>query len=119
MKSLHRTKALAAYEGANITIKNGMVYPGYMMLKEAARGSLAYIAEDAFSCDFSDKTKLHKLLNMMNDDLVSPEDQENIHKLVEIESSGLAGILALQIDDIEPIRKTVKKLIATYMSEHF
>lgn len=118
MKSLHRTKALAAYDGARITLKNGMVYPAYLMLKEAARGALAYIAEDAFSCDFSEKVKLHKLLNMMTEDLVSLEDQENIRVLTDIESGGLAGILALQVADLEPIKKTVKKLISTYLAEH-
>lgn len=43
MKSLHRTKALTAYEAARMALKNDMAYPAYMMLKEAARGTLAYI----------------------------------------------------------------------------
>lgn len=46
MKTMHRTKALAAYEGARLTLNNNMSYPTYMLLKEAVRGVLSYMAED-------------------------------------------------------------------------
>ena len=63
MKSLHRTKALESYRGARITLKEGLVYPSYMLLKEATRSTLAYINEDLYDKEYSEKTKMRTLLS--------------------------------------------------------
>lgn len=117
MRSLHRAKALAAYDGARLTLKNDMSYPAYMLLKEAARGVLSYVAEDVLDTEISDKTKLERLLEFLNDDLINSEDRKNIEKLIVAEKSGLTGILTISTDELVSIKKTVKHLIATYLKE--
>lgn len=118
MKSLHRTKALAAYEGARLVLKNNMAYPAYMLLKEAARGVLSYMAEDTFDKDISDKTKLARLLEFLDTETIKKEDIDNIQKLIDAENSGLQSILAINLDELYSIKKTIKGLIGNYMKEH-
>lgn len=117
MRSLHRTKALAAYGGARLTLKNDQAYPSYMLLKEAARGVLSYILEDSFDKDISEKTKLSRLIELLDSEAIGTEDMENLNKLVEAEQGGLEHILTMDIDELYTIKKTVKRLIAKYLRE--
>ena len=117
MKYLHRVKTLSAYEGARVCLKNELTYPSYMMLKEAARGVLSYVAEDVLDRDISDKTKLDRLVEFMEEGLVSSEDMVNIQKLISAENEGLQGILSIELDDLMKIKKSIKKLIVTYIKE--
>lgn len=117
MRSLHRVKAIAAYDGARITLKNEMSYPSYMLLKEAARGVLAYIAEDSLDQEISDKTKLSRLLDLVNEDLINKEDRHGIEMLIDAENRGLTGILTMDIAELKTVKKAVKHLIAAYMKE--
>lgn len=117
MKMLHRTKALAAYDGARITLKSEMPYPSYMMLKEAARGILAYLAEDSLDKEISDKTKLARLLEIIDTEMLTEDQIEAVNMLIEAEGRGLVGILSISIDDLKKIKKSIKKLIITYFKE--
>lgn len=117
MKVLHRTKALAAYEGARIVLKNDMAYPSYMLLKEAARGVLSYMAEDIMEQDISEKTKLSRLLDFVNTDNISKEDMDNIQKLIDAENKGLDRILSMDLNELYTIKRTIKGLIAEYLKE--
>lgn len=117
MKALHRTKALAAYEGARLTLKNNLAYPSYMLLKEAARGVLSYMVEDSFEQDISEKTKLSRLLDFVNIETLSEEDVSNITKLIEAENAGLCKILSMDISELSDIKHSIKGLIAKYMKE--
>ena len=117
MKLLHRSKALAAYEGARLAIKNNMSYPAYMMLKEAARGVLSYMVEDAFDKDISEKTKLQRLLEFLDVDAIKPETVEAINILIEAEDGGLTSILSLDKDDLNKVKREIKQLIIKYLKE--
>lgn len=117
MKSLHRAKAISAYNGARITLKENMSYPAYMLLKEAARGIMSYMVEDSLDKEISDKTKLTRLLEMMNVDLMTDEQVESVKVLIDAEESGLSGVLSMDIDELNDIRKSIKKLIIEYFKE--
>lgn len=117
MKSLHRTKALAAYEGARMALKNDMTYPAYMMLKESARGVLSYIVEDKLGKDISEKTKLARLLELMDENILEAYDIYTLYKLVDAENNGLEYILTMDIEVLKGIKKTIKNLIATFLNE--
>lgn len=117
MKALHRTKTLAAYEGARLVLKNDMAYPAYMLLKEAARGVLSYMVEDSFEQDISEKTKLSRLLDFVNIETLTTEDVNNINKLITAENAGLDTILSMSVEELKEIKHTIKGLIAKYMKE--
>lgn len=117
MKSMHRTKTIAAYDGARLALKNNMAYPAYILLKEATRGVLAYIIEDRMDKDISEKMKLKSLLSFIDDTMVSADDIVNIEKLISIEASGIEGILSANIDDLIEIKRSIKHIISEYMHE--
>ncbi|MBR6756282.1 MAG: hypothetical protein IKM15_04980 [Peptococcaceae bacterium] len=117
MKSLHRTKTLAAYEGARLVLKEGMTYPAYMLLKEAARGVLSYLAEDVMQQDINEKTKLSRLLELIDVENFKEADIKNIEKLIEAENKGLNAILTMDVDQLKEIKASVKSLIATHLKE--
>lgn len=117
MKSLHRIKAISAYKGARTSIKQEENYPAYMLLKEAARGLMSYIVEDAFDIEISEKTKLSRLLDWVTPTYISEEDRANIQKLVDAENGGLQDILTMSTEDLKMIKKTIKTNIATYLKE--
>lgn len=116
MKSMHRIKALASYEGARITLKEGMAYPSYMLLKEAARGVLAYIAENGMESNISEKMKLRRVLDLV-DHLIEPDEVEAVNKLIEIEHRDFKDILAVDIEELRGIKKAIKKMIGTHLNE--
>lgn len=118
MKSLHRTKALTAYEAARMALKNDMAYPAYMMLKEAARGTLAYIVEDSQNREISEKTKLQKLLDWANEVDLHPNGYENISYLIQAESKGLSEILTLPLDELNKVKKTIKLMIGEHLRQN-
>lgn len=115
MKSLHRTKAIAAYEGAREVLKKEMAYPTYVLLKEAVRGTLAYIVEDTENYDISEKTKLHKLIYLVRETIVSESDKEKLRLLVEAEREGLGAITSMEIEKLAEIKVITKKLIGTHL----
>lgn len=116
MKALHRTKALAAYEGARMAMQNDMSYPAYMLLKEAARGVLSYMSEDSMEIDISEKTKLSRLLEFTRGE-ISTEDTEAIQNLIDAESQGLERILSIPMEDLREVKKVIKMLIGEYLKE--
>ena len=118
MKSLHRAKAISAYEGARLVLKNEQVYPSYMLLKEAARGVLSYIAEDCLDTEICEKTKLDRLLEFMKDGVISDEDARCINLLIDAERGGLQKIITMDLNDLKSIKKSIKKLISTCLGEH-
>ena len=113
MKVLHRAKALAAYDGANLALKQGLTYPSYMLLKESVRGTLSYIIEDSEEREIADKTKLCKLIDWVDDNLVSSKDKQKLMELVEAESGGLEKITSMDIEELKEIKTVTKKLIGT------
>ena len=115
MKSLHRTKALTAYEAARMALKNDMAYPAYMMLKEAARGTLAYIVEDSQNREISEKTKLQKLLDWANEVDLPPNGYENLSYLIQAE---LSEILTLPLDELNKVKKTIKLMIGEHLRQN-
>lgn len=117
MKSLHRTKALAAYDGARLAVKNDLAYPSYMMLKEAARGVLSYIAEDELEQDISEKTKLTRLLELIDTEGLNPDDLAGVNKLIELEQGGLVEILSVPMDELRKVKKAVKHFIVLAFGE--
>ena len=117
MKSLHRIKAISAYNGGRVAINAEENYPAYILLKESARGILSYITEDAFATEICEKTKLANLLEWTTPTFISNEDRAVIQLLVDAEKGGLQYILAIPLDDLKVIKKTLKKLIGTYLKE--
>lgn len=117
MKSMHRTKTIAAYNGARLAIKNNMAYPAYILLKEAARGVLAYIIEDSMDKDISEKMKLKSLLGFIDSNMIESKDIENINKLISIENSGIEGILSVDTSTLSEIKRSIKHMISEYMHE--
>ena len=115
MKSLHRIKALESYRGARILLKEGLVYPSYVMLKEATRSTLAYINEDVQDKEYSEKTKMKTLLNDMPMDLMQNVDMNIFNIFVEMDVKGLDAILAIDIEELKHIRKVLKKIMGTYL----
>ena len=118
MKVEHRAKALECYEGARLVLSKGMVYPSYVLLKEATRALLAYIAEDNMGYNFTEKSKLKNLMELMTDSLVPSEYIEKLNIFIEMENSGLGSILALGTEPLLEVKSALKKLIGTYLSEH-
>lgn len=116
MKSMHRIKALTSYDGARLTLKADMAYPSYMLLKEAARGILAYIAENDFESDISEKMKLRRLLDLV-DHLILPDEIKAVEKLIEIESKDFKDILSVDINELRNVKKQLKVMIWAYLGE--
>lgn len=117
MKSLHRVKTLAAYDGARLLIKNEMCYPAYMMLKESARGVLSYIVEDWFDKEISEKMKLTRLVEFVTPDMVGESNLDGIKSLIDLENGGIEAILSVDIQTLLKVKASVKNLIADYMKE--
>ena len=117
MKSLHRTKTIAAYEGARMAIKAGMPYPSYMLLKEAARGVMSYIVEDSLDKEISEKTKLVRLLDLVKPGAMTDEQIDCVQTLVNAEKAGLVGILSMDMTELTQVKRAIKKLIVDYFKE--
>lgn len=117
MKALHRTKAIETYQGARLTLKAGLGLPAYMMLKECARATLAYIVEESLDTDISEKSKLSNLVDLSPDTIVTDKDKELISILLGAEKEGLSSIMALTVEELQPVKKMLKKYIGEYLNE--
>lgn len=115
MKSLHRVKAIEAYQGARLLLKENLVYPSYVMLKEATRSTLAYINEDIQGKEYSEKTKMRTLLDDAPAVLIQNVDMDIFNIFVDMDKEGLGAILAINIEDLRKIRRTIKKIMGTYL----
>ncbi len=115
MKSLHRIKALESYRGARLLLKENLIYPSYVMLKEATRSTLAYINEDIQGKEYSEKTKMKTLLDDMPAQLLQNIDMSIFNIFVDMDSAGLNAILTLDIEKLKDIRKTLKKIMGIYL----
>ena len=115
MKSLHRMKALESYRGARILLKEELVYPSYVMLKEATRSTLAYINEDLQGKEYSEKTKMRTLMEDAPAVLIEDIDMDIFNIFVEMDKAGLDAILALDIKELKKIRRTLKIIMGTYL----
>lgn len=118
MKVEHRAKAIESYKGARELLKLGHTYSSYVLLKESTRATLAYIAEDMTGRDFSEKKKLRNLMDMMPIDILTPEYEEKLHILLELESSDLTGLLNADMDKLRDIKSVLKQLIGQYLGQH-
>ena len=118
MKIHHRVKSIDTYKGARIAINENLTYSSYMLIKESLRATLAYIAEDMFDWELSNKTNLTYLIGLFNDtDVLSIDDADALEKLLIAEKNGITAIIAMDIDDIKAVKKVVKRLIADYIKE--
>ena len=115
MKYLHRMKALESYRAARILLKEDQVYPSYVMLKEATRSTLAYINEDLQGKDYSEKTKMRTLLEDAPAVLIQNVDMDIFNIFIEMDKKGLDGIMAIEIDELKKIRRTLKKIMGVYL----
>lgn len=115
MKYLHRMKALESYRAARILLKEDLVYPSYVMLKEATRSTLAYINEDLQGKDYSEKTKMRTLLEDAPAVLIQNVDMNIFNIFIEMDKKGLDGIMAIEIDELKKIRRTLKKIMGVYL----
>ena len=115
MKYLHRMKALESYRAARILLKEDLVYPSYVMLKEATRSTLAYINEDLQGKDYSEKTKMRTLLEDAPAVLLQNVDMDIFNIFIEMDKKGLDGIMAIEIDELKKIRRTLKKIMGVYL----
>lgn len=115
MKYLHRMKALESYRAARILLKEDLVYPSYVMLKEATRSTLAYINEDVQGKDYSEKTKMRTLLEDAPAVLIQNVDMNIFNIFIEMDKKGLDGIMAIEIDELKKIRRTLKKIMGVYL----
>ena len=115
MKYLHRMKALESYRAARILLKEDLVYPSYVMLKEDTRSTLAYINEDLQGKDYSEKTKMRTLLEDAPAVLIQNVDMDIFNIFIEMDKKGLDGIMAIEIDELKKIRRTLKKIMGVYL----
>lgn len=118
MKVEHRAKALESYAGGRLVLKEGMVYPSYVLFKEATRAVLAYIAEDKMGMNFSEKSKLNNLMELMTEDLIPNNDMEKLDVFIYGEKEGLGAILAMDIEKLKEAKAVLKRLIGMYLGEH-
>ena len=116
MKNLHRSKALESYAAARLMLKEGLVYPSYVMLKEATRSMLAYINEDANDKEYSEKTKMRTLLDDTPAQLVPNVDMSIFELFVDMEKEGLSSILSLPMEKLLEIKKVLKKTMGVCLS---
>ncbi len=116
MKNLHRGKAIEAYNGARVVLKEGNVYSSYMLLKEATRSTLAYINEDIQDKKYSDKTKLATLIADMPKTVVEKLDVSVFDIFVKMDKEGLGAIMSLEIEELMKVKKVLKKLMGTYLA---
>jgi hypothetical protein len=108
-------KALESYRAARILLKEDLVYPSYVMLKEATRSTLAYINEDLQGKDYSEKTKMRTLLEDAPAVLIQNVDMDIFNIFIEMDKKGLDGIMAIEIDELKKIRRTLKKIMGVYL----
>ena len=116
MKNLHRSKALESYAAARLMLKEGLVYPSYVMLKEATRSMLAYINEDANDKEYSEKTKMRTLLDDTPAQLLPNVDMSIFELFVDMEKEGLDAILSLPMEKLLEIKKVIKKTMGVCVS---
>ena len=116
MKNLHRSKALESYAAARLMLKEGLVYPSYVMLKEATRSMLAYINEDANDKEYSEKTKMRTLLDDTPAQLLPNVDMSIFELFVDMEKEGLSSILSLPMEKLLEIKKVLKKTMGVCLS---
>lgn len=116
MKNLHRSKALESYAAARLMLKEGLVYPSYVMLKEATRSMLAYINEDANDKEYSEKTKMRTLLDDTPAQLLPNVDMSIFELFVDMEKEGLDAILSLPMEKLLEIKKVIKKTMGVCLS---
>lgn len=115
MKSLHRVKALESYRAARTLLKEDLVYPSYVMLKEATRSTLAYINEDIQGKEYSEKTKMRTLLDDAPAVLIQNVDMDMFNIFVDMDKAGLGAIFALDIGELKKIRRILKKIMGIYL----
>ena len=115
MKYLLRMKALESYRAARILLKEDLVNPSHVMLKEATRSTLAYINEDLQGKDYSEKTKMRTLLEDAPAVLIQNVDMDIFNIFIEMDKKGLDGIMAIEIDELKKIRRTLKKIMGVYL----
>ena len=116
MKYLHRMKALESYRAARILLKEDLVYPSYVMLKEATRSTLAYINEDLQGKDYSEKTKMRTLLDDTPAQLLPNVDMSIFELFVDMEKEGLDAILSLPMEKLLELKKVIKKTMGVCLS---
>ncbi len=114
-KSLHKLKAVESFRTASYAIKEGYMYPGYTMLKEAARGALSYINEDLQNKTYDTKTNMKTLLQATPKELLMKYDIKKLEIFNEKDKEGLLSINSMDIKELEEVRKLVKDLITTYI----
>ena len=85
------------------------------MLKEATRSTLAYINEDLQGKDYSEKTKMRTLLEDAPAVLIQNVDMDIFNIFIEMDKKGLDGIMAIEIDELKKIRRTLKKIMGVYL----
>lgn len=117
MKSLHRCKAIDTYKAARISLKENLVYSSYMLLKESTRSALAYINEDIQGKEYSEKTKMRKLLDDVPTQLTQDVNLDMFNIFVEMDNAGLEGIFSIDINVLKDIKKALKKIIGIYLDE--
>lgn len=115
MKTLHRIKAIEAYNGGRLVLKEGLVYPSYVLLKEATRSTLAYINEDIQDKEYSEKTKMRTLLNDLPTKVVEDFNIDTFEIFVEMDSEGLESILSIEVETLKDIKRVLKKLMGLYL----
>lgn len=115
MKTLHRIKAIETYNGGRLVLKEGLIYPSYMLLKEATRSTLAYINEDIQGKEYSEKTKMRTLLNDLPTKVVETFNIDTFDIFVEMDSEGLESILSIEMDTLKDIKRVLKKLMGLYL----
>ena len=97
-------------------LKEGLVYPSYVMLKEATRSMLAYINEDANDKEYSEKTKMRTLLDDTPAQLLPNVDMSIFELFVDMEKEGLSSILSLPMEKLLEIKKVLKKTMGVCLS---
>lgn len=118
LKYEHRAKALTAYQGARLTLSSDLGYPAYVLLKEATRALLCYIAEEVSEKQFHEKTKLGTVMEFIPDTVISEEDMKVLRRLCDYEQMDLFEILNIDLGELKEIKQVLKKLISTHLGEH-
>ena len=114
-KTLHRIKAIEAYKGGRLVLKDELVYSSYMLFKEATRSTLAYINEDIQGKEYSAKTKMRTLLTDLPPKVVEGFDMEIFNIFVDMDSEGLGSILSIEVETLKEIKRVLKKLMGLYL----
>lgn len=117
MKVYHRGKAIEAYKGARVMEEMGLIYPSYILLKESLRATLAYIGEDFYGMNYSEKTKLKTLLSNTPLNNIDGFDISVFNILLDLEGKGLKSMMSTEVEVLKPARKALKILISMYLGE--